>query len=92
VRSFIAWRLGLEQAALPLIDRQVVAMLLDATQRVNQPLTAERLSRWHAAMLLTGYSGLYQLLEPRGTRGPRCSFLGRWAVNRCTTTRPRPRT
>ena len=50
VRSSIAWRL--EQAAA---DRQVegvVAMLLDATQRANQPLTAERLFGWHAAMFV----------------------------------------
>ena len=62
--------MGLGQAAA---DRQVegvVAMLLDTTQRANQPLTAECLFGWHAAMFLTGYSGLYQLLGARGARDP----------------------
>ncbi|SFQ83367.1 Fic family protein [Hymenobacter arizonensis] len=73
VRSSIAWRLGLEQAALPPADRRVegvVAMLLDATQQALKPLTAERLFGWHAALFPTGYSGLYPLQVGAWRTGP----------------------
>ena len=46
------------------LDRHVdgmVAMVLDATQGHHMPLTAERLSSWHAAMFPTGYSGLSKI-------------------------------
>src|SRR3978361_757267 len=46
VRSSIARRLGMEAAALPPADRNVegvVEMMLDATQKFRDPLTAERL-------------------------------------------------
>ena len=73
VRSSIAWRLGLAQAALPPADRRVegvVAMLLDATQQAAAPLTAERLFGWHAALFPTGYSGLYPLQVGAWRTGP----------------------
>ena len=73
VRSSIAWRLGLEQAALPPADRRVegvVSMLLDATQRATEPLTAARLFGWHAALFPTGYSGLYPLQVGAWRTGP----------------------
>ncbi|RSK43172.1 Fic family protein [Hymenobacter rigui] len=73
VRSSIAWRLGLEQAALPPADRRVegvVAMLLDATQQAAAPLTAARLFGWHAALFPTGYSGLYPLQVGAWRTGP----------------------
>lgn len=73
VRSSIAWRLGLEQAALPPADRRVegvVAMLLDATQQADQPLTANRLFGWHAALFPTGYSGVYPLQVGAWRTGP----------------------
>ena len=73
VRSSIAWRLGLEQAALPPADRRVegvVAMLLDATQQATAPLGAERLFSWHAALFPTGYSGLYPLQVGAWRTGP----------------------
>lgn len=60
VRSSIARRLGLDIGALAPADRHVdgvVDMVLDATQHYNQPLTAERLFGWHAALFPTGYSG-----------------------------------
>ena len=60
VRSSIARRLGVDIGALAPADRQVdgvVDMVLDATQRHAQPLTAERLFGWHAALFPTGYSG-----------------------------------
>lgn len=61
VRSSIARRLGVDIGALAPADRHidgVVDMVLDATQRHDSPLTAERLFGWHAAMFPTGYSGL----------------------------------
>ncbi len=64
VRSSIETRLGLDAAGLPSADRHVegvVDMILDATQRFEAPLTAERLFGWHAALFPTGYSGLYRI-------------------------------
>ena len=60
VRSSIARRLGVDIGALAPADRHVdgvVDMVLDATQHHDQPLTAERLFGWHAALFPTGYSG-----------------------------------
>ena len=64
VRSSIARRLGVDIGALAPADRHVdgvVDMVLDATQRHNTALTAERLFGWHAAMFPTGYSGLSKI-------------------------------
>ena len=61
VRSSLARRLGLEDAALTPADRRtegVVEMMIDATRGFEQPLTEERLFGWHAALFPTGYSGL----------------------------------
>jgi Fic family protein len=52
--------LGVDIGALAPADRHVdgvVDMVLDATQQHAQPLTAERLFGWHAALFPTGYSG-----------------------------------
>jgi len=60
VRSSIARRLGVDIGALAPADRHVdgvVDMVLDATQQHAQPLTAERLFGWHAALFPTGFSG-----------------------------------
>ena len=60
VRSSIARRLGLDIGALAPSDRHVdgvVDVVLDATRNFVQPLTAERLFGWHAALFPTGYSG-----------------------------------
>jgi Fic family protein len=60
VRSSLARRLGIEIGALTQADRRVegvVEMMLDATQRYDAQLTAQRLFGWHAAMFPTGYSG-----------------------------------
>jgi Fic family protein len=60
VRSSIARRLGVDIGALTPADRNVegvVDMVLDATQHHAQPLTAERLFGWHAALFPTGFSG-----------------------------------
>ena len=64
VRSSIARRLGIDIGALPPADRHVegvVAMMLDATQNYDEPLTQERLFGWHAALFPTGYSGLRKI-------------------------------
>lgn len=60
VRSSAARRLGLETAGFSPIDRVadgVVEMVLDAMEKAHEPLTAERICGWHAAIFPTGYSG-----------------------------------
>jgi Fic family protein len=64
VRSSIARRLGMDIGALEPADRHVegiVEMMLDATRRFDQPLTAERLFAWHASLLPTGRSGMTRI-------------------------------
>lgn len=61
VRSSIARRLGMDIAGLVRSDRDVegvVEMMMDATQKYNQPLAGERLFAWHAALFPTGRSGM----------------------------------
>jgi Fic family protein len=65
VRSSIARRLGMDIGALKQADRHVegiVEMTLDATRRYDQPLTAERLFSWHAALFPTGRSGMNKIV------------------------------
>ena len=69
VRSSIARRLGVNIGALAPADRNVdgvVDMVLDATQRHEAELTAERLFGWHAALFPNGYSGVSRI------------FVGQW--------------
>jgi Fic family protein len=64
VRSSIARRLGVDIGALAPTDRQVdgvVDMVLDATQRHQDPLTVDRLFAWHAALFPMGYSSLTKI-------------------------------
>lgn len=64
VRSSIARKLGMPNAAFIHVDRHVegvVEMLLDATQRYNQPLDHQRLFAWHAALFPTGWSGMHRI-------------------------------
>jgi Fic family protein len=64
VRSSIARRLGIDTGALKPADRKVegmVEMMLDATRRYDQPLTAERLCAWHASLFPTGHSGMARI-------------------------------
>jgi Fic family protein len=64
VRSSIARRLGIDIGGEVPVDRHVegtVEMMLDATQRYNEPLTKERLIGWHAALFPNGYSGMYKI-------------------------------
>jgi Fic family protein len=65
VRSSIARRLGIDVGAVAPADRDVegvVEMMLDATQKFNDPLTADRLFGWHAALFPTGRSGLSRIV------------------------------
>jgi Fic family protein len=64
VRSSIARRLGMDAGGLEAVDRDVegiVEMMLDATTNYTQPLTADRLFGWHAALFPTGRSGLHKI-------------------------------
>lgn len=64
VRSSIARRLGIEIGGLTPADRNVegvVEMMLDATQHYDEPLTAQRLFDWHAALFPTGRSGMSRI-------------------------------
>lgn len=64
VRSSIARRLGIDIGALAPTDRNVegvVEMMLDATQRFDEPLTVSRLYGWHAALFPTGHSGIQKI-------------------------------
>jgi len=76
VRSSIARRLGMEIAGAVDSDRSVegvVEMMLDATQKCFDPLTAERLFGWHAALFPTGRSGMYKITVAdwrKDTTGP----------------------
>lgn len=76
VRSSLARRLGIDVAGLVPAERRVegaVDMLLDATQGFAQPLTAERLCGWQAALFPTGRRGLQRIQVGAwrtGAKGP----------------------
>lgn len=64
VRSSLARRLGMDIGGLPRPERNVegvVEMMMDATQKFDRPLTAERLFGWHAALFPTGRSGMSKI-------------------------------
>jgi Fic family protein len=64
VRSSVARRLGVPEAAAGPQDRRVegmVEMMLDATKNFSTPLTSERLFGWQAALFPTGRSGLRRI-------------------------------
>jgi len=64
VRSSIARRLGLDFGGTVQPSRDVegvVEMMLDATQKYGEPLTAERLFGWHASLFPTGRSGMRRI-------------------------------
>ncbi len=65
VRSSVARKLGLPTAGLPLTARHVdglVEMIVDATERFDEPLTEERLRGWNAALFPSGYSGIQPII------------------------------
>ena len=64
VRSSIARRLGMDAGGLRAADRHVdgvVDMMLDATRRYDQPLTAQRLFGWHASLFPAGHGGMRKI-------------------------------
>jgi Fic family protein len=64
VRSSIARRLGMDIGALTPAERHVdgvVELMLDATQKYDQALTAKRLFDWHAALFPTGRTGMQKI-------------------------------
>jgi Fic family protein len=64
VRSSLARRLGVDIGGLTPADRNVegiVEMMLDATEKYDEPLTADRLFDWHAALFPTGRSGIRKI-------------------------------
>ena len=64
VRSSIAGKLGIDIGALKPADRNVegvVGMLLDATQKHNQPLTENRLFAWQSSLFPGGFSGMARI-------------------------------
>ena len=65
VRSSLARRLGIDIGALTPAERHVegvVDMTLDAIHKYDQPITAERLFGWHAALFPTGRSGMLKIV------------------------------
>ena len=97
VRSSLARRLGIEIGALTPADRNVegiVEMILDATEKYDEPLTAERLFGWHAALFPTGRSGMRKITV--GNWRTEDAGLCRSSpvpsgANMCITKRPPPR-
>jgi Fic family protein len=72
VRSSLARRLGLPTAGLPAPPRSVeglVDVLIDATKRLDKPLTVKMLGDWQASLFPTGRSGLTKIRvgQLRGT-------------------------
>lgn len=65
VRSSVARRLGMDISGLPNASKDVegiVEMMLDATQRYQDPLTKDRMCGWHAALFPTGRSGMHKIM------------------------------
>lgn len=64
VRSSIARRLGIAHAGTTPASRHVeggVEMMIDATRKFDEALTAERLFSWHAALFPSGRSGMQRI-------------------------------
>jgi Fic family protein len=65
VSSSVARRLGMDVGGAEPVDRGiegVVEMMLDATKNYAQPLTADRLFGWHAALFPTSRSGMRRIV------------------------------
>lgn len=72
VRSSIARRLGIEADGLLAEDHYVeglVDVMLDAVQNCHQPLSADRLFNWHAALFPTGRSGMFHITVANWRQG-----------------------
>ena len=80
VRSSLARRLGIDIGGLTPVSRNVegvVEMMLDATQRYAETLTAERLFGWHASLFPTGY-GASRRITGGAWRKPEASPMKRF--------------
>lgn len=65
VRSSVARHLGLETEGLPVASHYIegiVEVMMDAVRNAAEPLTAERLFGWHAALFPTGRSGAWKIV------------------------------
>jgi Fic family protein len=65
LRSSIARKLGIEIGGLVPANinvEGVVEVMLDATQKFREPLTADRLFSWHSALFPGGRSGLHKIV------------------------------
>jgi len=65
VRSSVLRRLGMPHAGLPPVKQRedgLVLVLMDATGLCNEPLTADRMKSWQAALFPTGYSGIRKIV------------------------------
>ena len=72
VRCSLAQRLGLDTGGVRPVDGRadaIATVLLDATQRFDQALTAERLFGWHEALF------------PNGSRGRHPMTIGGWRTD-----------
>lgn len=72
VRSSVARHLGIEDGA-DSIDRNidgVVEMILDATQKFDQPLTSDRLFGWHACLFPTARNKMRKIKVAAWRTGP----------------------
>jgi Fic family protein len=79
VRSSVTRRLGMDIGALKPAARHVegvVEMMLDATQRYEQPLTKERLFGWHAALFPTGRSTMHTIKVGAWRDDSSCAYSG----------------
>jgi len=64
VRSSLAKHLGMDIGGLTTPDRNVEGIsevMIDATQKFEKPLTADRLFGWHSALFPTGRSGMSKI-------------------------------
>lgn len=72
VRSSIARHLGISLPNPSVTDYHIdglVQVMFDATVNNVQPLTAERLFGWHAALFPNGYSGMYPITVANWRQG-----------------------
>jgi Fic family protein len=93
VRSSLAKRLGLDIGGAVPASRNVdgvVEMTLDATQNYAEPLTADRLFAWHAALFPTGKSGLFKIEVGAWRTGPMQVVSGPQGKERIHYVAPEP--